>query len=725
MDRNATHTPPPKPSGRTITNFNDGWRFCKLAITNGVSRLPVEAVDFDDSAWEAVTLPHTWNAASYNDPFSGNGEASREGYGCTPAENSGYAEGYYRGVGAYRKNFYFSGNEYGGRKIFLEFKGANTITELFVNEKPVGKHEGGYSTFRFDITEYVKLDSNNIILVEVNNAPTDFIAPITNQGDFTKMGGIYRDVNLITVASAHIDLTDHGSSGIYITPENISKNHTDIDIMVQLSNDASKECHLLVTVQLFGMDNTPILSKKSKKTLPSQKKSCVKFVIPLENPILWDGTNNPYLYTAKITLSSSDGILDECVQPFGIRSYLIDPEKGFFLNGHPLELRGVNYHQDSFENGWAMTDQQRARDYNMIREMGCTSVRMAHYQHDSYEYDLCDQLGLTVWTEVGIVNKMSANEKEPFAVSEKFFHNAKQQLTELIRQNYNHPSIIVWGLSNELYQMSDEIFTFYAELEQLAKNEDKSRLTTFADAQFWGKFLTLPADVVGYNRYFGWYHDAGSAKEFGAWLDCYHTTKESRPICISEYGGGAAISQFKDNINWRMDIDPWGHRHYQNYQSEMHEIIWAQLATRKYLWAKYIWCMFDFASAGRCEGDTKGQNDKGLVTRKRIPKDAFYFYKSIWNNTFMLHLTEKGFSPRPSMVPKVKAYTNAERAELFVNGISQGILTRENLRPEYPTVFVWENIKIHPGIGNKILVTAVSSSGENLSDSTVWIGMEV
>lgn len=370
-----------------------------------------------------------------------------------------------------------------------------------------------------------------------------------------------------------------------------------------------------------------------------------------------------------------------------------------------------------------MTDEQRERDYGMIRKMGCTSVRMAHYQHDQYEYELCDRLGITVWTEIGIVNKMSAGENDDLAVSDKFADNAKRQLTELIRQNYNHPSVIVWGISNELNQMTDEIFGIYTELCRLAKTEDKTRLITFADNQFRGRFLELPTDAAGYNRYFGWYKDAGPAEKFGEWLDSYHGTRDSRPICVSEYGGGAAMSQFKDNIDWQADIDPWGERHYQNYQSAMHEKIWAQFAERPYLWGKYVWCMFDFASDERNEGDTNGQNDKGLVTRKRIPKDSFYFYKSVWNSEPMLHLTEKGFSRRGSVVPQIKAYSNADSTELFINGISQGIIKRTDLDSKYSTVFTWKNIKIVKDMENEILVKAFLSDGTILEDSTVWTGI--
>ncbi len=693
--------------GRTVTEFNDDWRFIRLAEESGLSGIYFDAADFDDGLWEKISLPHTWNSVDGADGKTGIGEE---------------AEGYYRGLGVYRKTACLRESEYGGKSVFIEFEGANTVAELYVNGSFAGRHEGGYSAFRFDITQFIRLDGENIFDVKVNNAPTDYIAPITDQGDFTKMGGIYRKVRLIAVGDVHIDLMDFGSSGIYVTPGNISEDHADTDIVVKLANDGDESRNVSIEVNISGMDGETAASGCGEITLMPRQKSQAEFRLLLKNPVLWNGIENPYLYTAEITVVSEEKVLDGYRQEFGVRTYRVDPETGFFLNGKYLDLHGVNYHQDSFENGWAMTDRQRERDYAMMRDLGCTSVRMAHYQHNSREYELCDRLGITVWTEIGIINKMSADETEGHKVSRRFTDNAVQQFTELIRQNYNHPCVIVWGISNELHQITDEIYSIYTKLYRLAQKEDKTRLVTFADNQFSGRFLELPADVVGYNRYFGWYKEAGPADKFGEWLDLYHETKEKRPICVSEYGGGAAITQFKDNVDWNNDIDAWGERHYQNYQSAMHEKIWEQFAKRKYLWGKYIWCMFDFASDGRNEGDTNGQNDKGLATRDRVPKDSFYFYKSVWNNEPMLHLTEKGFKLRGRIVPRIKAYSNADGIELFVNGVSQGKIKRCDLEGGCPTVFAWENIEIKNDAENEILVRAFFPDGTESEDRAFWRG---
>lgn len=693
-------------TGRTVINFDASWKFLKLTQKDGLSELSVEAADFDDRAWEAVTLPHTWNAIDGADGWSGVDEGG---------------ENYYRGLGGYRKSYIFP-DDLAGKRIFMEFEGANTVTELYINEKFVGKHEGGYSAFRFDVTGFVKLGVENVITVKVSNAPTDYIAPILGEGDFTKMGGIYRDANIIAVEPLHIELMDYGASGVYVTPKNISAEHADIDVLIKLANDSTEQKKAAVTVDILDTEGNVAASGGAEVSISANGKAETTVTIPLDDPTLWNGVENPYLYSATVTVSDGESEADSLTQTFGIRTYYIDPEKGFFLNGEYLDLRGVNYHQDSYENGWAMTDLQRERDYNMMLDLGATSVRMAHYQHDSYEYDLCDHLGLTVWTEIGIVNKMSAT--DDLSLADGFAENAKQQLTELIRQNYNHPSIIIWGTSNELYQMSDEIFDLYIELNELANQEDNTRLISFADAQFWGRFIDLPGDVVGYNRYFGWYID-GADGAFGKWLDDYHYNKEHRGIAVTEYGGGGAISQHKDNIIWAQDIDSWGERHYENYQSAMHEDIWAQFSERPYLWGKYIWCMFDFASDGRQEGDTKGQNDKGLVTRERVPKDAFYFYKSVWHDEPMLHLTEKRFTERPSLVPQVKAYSNAESVELFVDGKSMGVINRFDLDENHSTVFIWENVQIKEDSTSEIKVVATLADGSALEDTAKWEGYYV
>lgn len=684
---------------RKIINFNSNWLFTTLPTNGTISAEAVQKADYPDSGWESVTLPHTYNATD--------GTSGRTG----PFEGG---EHYYRGSVCYRRKF----RAYHPDKcVFIEFGAVSIVAEIYVNGEYVGVHKGGYSAFRFDISRFLKADENTIAVI-VSNAPSDHIAPITDQGDFTKMGGIYRDVQLVVTEKAHIDMLDYGSSGIYITPKNITAEKADTDILVRLANDDSKKKALTVCAEIYDNDNRLVTAVRNDTEIDAEAKETALLTTAIERPRLWQGRSSPHLYTAKITVSEGEDLLDEATQTFGIRSFYIDKEKGFYLNGVHTDLHGVNYHQDSYENGWAMNDEQRRRDYDMMLDMGCNAVRMAHYQHCRHEYELCDRHGLSVWTEIGIVNKI-APDNDTLTIEEGFAENAKQQLTELIRQCYNHPCIIVWGISNELYQMSDDIYSLWCELSGLARKEDGTRLITLADNQFWGRFLDMPVDVVGYNRYFGWYKDAGPAEKFGEWLDEQYCHKANHPICVSEYGGGGAITQHKDSIVWEDEIDPWGKRHYESYQAIMHEKIWEQFSKRRYLWGKFIWCMFDFSSDGREEGDTVGQNDKGLCTRERIPKDAYFFYKSVWNDKPMVHITEKRFTTRPYIVPVVRIYSNAEKTELFVNGISAGFGEHSE---GSPTVFLWKNVQLKKGEGNIISVKATLNGGKMIQDEAVWTG---
>lgn len=692
---------------RLVENINSGWKFAKLSKKAG-SAAKIEAPGFDDSLWQPVSLPHTWN------DFDG----ADHHYSPEALTQPELSEGYYRGLGGYRKSLSLP-ESFENKRVFIEFDGVNTIAMVYINGEYVGSHEGGYSAFRFDITDYVRPGKVNLIAVKADNSPSDHIVPITNQGDFTKMGGIYRSVKLIAADPLHIDMMDYGSPGIYITPCNISANHSDVNFRVLLANDSPYDKKVTVSARITDPYGKEVEKLSVSQSLAAGQRVSRELNASVESPCIWNGVSSPLLYSAEITLTADEAITDCITQSFGIRSCMADPEKGFILNGVPTRLKGVNYHQDSFENGWAMENSQFERDYRLMLEMGVNSVRMAHYQHNPYEYSLCDRLGITVWTEIGLINRITADESGKVKILPKLKENLCQQLNELIRQNYNHPSIIFWGICNELYQMNDEIYGIFSELCSLARNIDPCRLITFADNQSWGKFLELPSDVVGCNRYFGWYKEAGEVEKLSQWLDNYHKNNPSRPLCISEYGGGGAISQFMESPT-QDDINPWGSPHYLNYQSLLHEKLWAQLNERKYLFGCYIWCIFDFASAGRKEGDTVGQNDKGLVTRKRTPKDAYYFYKSVWNDEPTLHLTEKAFTPRNRIVPKVKAYSNCESAELFVNGISKGIILRSHLDPLYSTVFTWNNVEILPDRENEVKVKSRFADGSILEDSAFW-----
>lgn len=617
---------------RTYEYINSGWRFSKVGgLPEGRQTEPKS----DDSGWELVELPHTWNAAD-----------------CTGVSSRApeYSEGYYRGAGCYRRKVKLPHEQYHGKHVFIEFAGANTTTVLFVNGKKAGVHVGGYSAFRFDITKLVRPGADNQFTVYVSNATSEFVAPIGDCGDFTKMGGIYRAVRLIAVDKLRIALRDNGSSGVYITAKPEADGGAEVRVLVKLENDSAEEKNATVRVTISG--GAANIQREAKLTIAPGEASA-EFSLKLPGAHLWDGVRDPFLYSAKIAVLSGGTALDGVTEQFGVREFSIDREKGFFLNGKHTPLHGVNYHQDSPRAGWAMTNKQRERDYAVMRDMGCNAVRMAHYQHASEEYALCDKLGMCVWTEIGIIGKLCPGEPAEPQLSREFADSAMQQLTELIAQTYNHPSVMFYGMSNEIYQMSDSIHSLYEQMYDY----------------------------------------------------------------ISENGGGGAISQHKDNVNWLTDIDPNGERHYENYQSRLHEQIWAQIGSLDYLWAKLIWCMFDFPAAGRREGDTAGINDKGLCTRERVPKDAYWFYRSVWNSEKTCRLTEKRFTERPANVPEVRAYSNAERTELLLNGNSLGFGKVPDTR--LPTVFVWKDVKLRPG-KNDLLLRAFYSDGTVLEDGASW-----
>lgn len=683
-------------TGRRITNINDSWRFSKL--DGGLSLN--HSMFYDDSQWQEVTLPHTWNAEDGSDGWA-----------------SVYADGspYYRGKCAYCRTLLLSGEDI-RKKLFIEFEGANTITELYVNSISAGVHEGGYGAFRFDITDLV-VEGENQLTVTVDNSTTNDIAPINREGDFTKMGGIYRGVSLIAVDGVHIDLMDYGSLGVYLTPYNIKGTSADLNILVKVKNDTDTLANAEVSAVIYDAEGKGAGAVSSKLTVPAGAGTSVQMNIPMDHIHLWNGVVDPYLYSCEITITS-DEYVDKVTETTGFRTYSVDNGRGILLNGERIYLKGVNYHQDSFENGWAMTDEQRERDYAMLRRLGANAVRMAHYQHASYEYNICDLEGLIVYSEIPLINRTTDDEtKHP---TERFQNNIKQQLIEMIRQNYNHPSILFWGISNELYDVDKITRRLYAELVRIAKQEDPTRHTIYADNVASEETMSRSekADLVGYNRYDGWYYSRlGGMSE---WVTV-KSNLDGRPVCVSEYGGGAALTQHMDEPTMK-DIDPNGKRHPEEYQSIVHEETWADLSSMQ-IFGSFIWCMFDFASDTREEGDTKGLNDKGLVTRDRVEKDAFYFYQSVWTDEPMVHITSKRFTERPYEIPIIKVYSNASCVELLVDGVSKGVIQKADLDQYHRTIFKWENIIIKTGEINEIKAVATFADKTILQDNAVWSGI--
>ena len=684
-------------------DISSQWKFSKISYSAEEISASV-TVEYDDSLYETISIPHTWNV-----------EDGADGLQTTDDDGNSY----YRGNGIYRKELTLEYRLWGQKRIYLSFEGANTVTTVYINGKKVGCHEGGYSRFRFDITDYVLWDQKNVVAVLVDNSRTTYIAPLGWEGDFTKFGGIYRSVCLLGVDDVSIDLMKNGSDGV-LASAILSDDYSNgvVNVCTSLRNESENEKQLQIISVLKDNEGREVTRAGVSTIIKSKCCGDVEYTITVVNPHLWNGVKDPYLYTLETNLLLNGRVIETVTIETGFRNYNFQ-ENQFYLNGQPYNIHGVNYHQDSIANGWAMKDEEWDADYAMMMDMGVTAVRMAHYQHNSYEYQLCDRLGIIVYTEIPLINR---SKSESFDVDWTLFtENIKQQLRELIYQNYNHPSVCFWGISNELYDVDEETSKLYTDLCNLALMLDSTRKTIYADNQAYPEYVKRSgaANLVGYNRYDGWYYNKPGGT--CSWI-AQHQKTDLRPSCITEYGAGGAITQHKDNVTQK-DIIPDGKVHYEEYQAIYHEEAWKDIVTSKNVWGEFIWCMFDFASDSRDEGDTKGQNDKGLVTRDRLTKkDAYYFYQSVWSDIKMVHITSSRYKVRPYNVPEIKVYSNAELVELFVNGTSVGVQKSSFVHGK-STVFTWNNIELLRNEKNTVKAVAAFADGSVKKDYAVWFGI--
>jgi beta-galactosidase len=654
---------------RTTAVLGEGWRFLRADAVGA------EGVAFDDASWSSVTVPHTYNASDGQD---GGGD-------------------YYRGVGWYRRTL--AAPALAGRRAFLEFGAANAVADVFVNGVLVGSHRGGYSAFRFDVTDAL-VAGDNVLAVKVDNAPQPDVPPL--QADYTFFGGLYRPVRLITADALHVDLLDHASPGVYLRAHDVSTASAGVTARVRVRNAGAAGAGASLSLTLLDAMGTAVATVEGSADVAAGATSEVVLEGAVANPRLWDGQRDPYLYTARVDVVRDGVITDSITQPLGIRSFAVDAAAGFSLNGRALDLHGVNRHQDRIDRGWAIGTAEHDEDMAFIREIGATAVRLAHYQHDQYFYDLCDRAGLVVWAEIPLVDAITN--------SPAFSDNARQQLTELIRQSYNHPSIVFWGFGNEQRTDDAATNTLLADLAALTASEDDSRLSTYAHCcNADTSALTSHGDLVGYNYYYGWY--MGSFNDVGVWADALHAAQPGLRFALSEYGAGASVIQHEDPPQQPATTAPF---HPEEYQSALHEATWRQLEARPYIWGKFVWNLFDFASDGRAEGDGPGRNDKGLVTYDRqTRKDAFYWYKASWSAEPVVHITSRRFEPRTTPTIDVKVYSNLERVSLTVNGAALPELTASD------RLFRWTAVALQPG-ANVVEARGTDASGAAVTDSVTW-----
>ena len=625
-----------------------------------------------------VDLPHTWNA---QDALSGKID-------------------YKRGIGNYEKNLFIR-PEWKGKRLFIRFEGVNNIADVFINRRHIGEHRGGYGAFIFEITGKVEYGKENSILVRVNNGEQLDIMPLV--GDFNFYGGIYRDVHLLITDETCISPLDYASPGVRLIQDSVSHRYAKVRAIVDLSNGSSGNQEVELNVRL--LDGQRVVKEGTKNVnLSGNEVMQQELTFEIDQPHLWNGRQDPFLYQAEVTLFRNGQMVDRVTQPLGLRFYRIDPDKGFFLNGKHLPLQGVCRHQDRSEVGNALRPQHHEEDVALMLEMGVNAVRLAHYPQATYFYDLMDKNGIIVWAEIPFVGPGGYNDKG-FVDLPAFRANGKEQLKELIRQHYNHPSICVWGLFNELTELGDNPVEYIKKLNVLAHQEDTTRPTTSASNQMGD--LNFITDAIAWNRYGGWY--GGTPADLGKWLDRMHKDHPKICIAISEYGAGASIYHQQDSLVKTVPTSWW---HPENWQTYYHIENWKTISSRPYVWGSFVWNMFDFGAAHRTEGDRPGINDKGLVTfDRKVRKDAFYFYKANWNREEpMLYLTGKRNTVRTQRLQIITAFTNQAGAELFVNGKSYG-----KAIPDSYAILEWKNVELQPG-ENEIKVVSTNKKLP-LSDS--------
>ena len=597
---------------RKIININEQWDFYKGIAFGG-----------EKGEAEKISLPHTWNAIDGQD--GGND--------------------YFRGTCLYEKVINKADLPQADL-YYLEICGANSSAEVFVNGESLAKHDGGYSTWRVNVTEYLKESAT--ISINVDNAPNDRVYP--QVADFTFYGGLYRDVNIVCVNNSHFDLDYFGGTGFTVTPEICGE-------------DAKIALQTWITNKTENQQIRYTLTDAQNNVVANATTSDLAVTLDIQKVIRWHGRKNPYLYTATAELVDGDNVIDAVSTRFGCRTFKVDPEKGFILNDEEYPLHGVSRHQDRLGIGNALTKEHHKEDMDFICELGATTIRLAHYQHDQYFYDLCDERGMVIWAEIPYISQHMPTGRE----------NTISQMKELVTQNYNHASIVTWGLSNEITMKGDsdpDLLENHRILNDLCHEMDKTRPTTIAAVSMCpinSPYIQIP-DLVSYNHYFGWY--GGDTSMNGPWFDKFHATHPNIPIGVSEYGCEA--------LNWHTS-NPTQGDYTEEYQSFYHEELIKQLFTRKYIWSTHVWNMFDFGADARCEGGENGQNHKGLMTfDRKYKKDSFYAYKAWLSDEPFVHIAGKRYVDRVEDVTKVTVYSNQPEVELFANGVSLGKKSAED-----------------------------------------------
>jgi beta-galactosidase len=660
--------------GRLTRPFNEGWQFKRGPFAANETKQPA----FQEEGWEAVKIPHTWNARDmqlkHND--------------------------FYAGEAYYRKRFHVD-EAWRGKHLFLRFEGVGQVAALYVNGELAGNHRGGYSAFAFNVSAMVKYGEENELLLRVDNAARPDVIPV-NHSLFGVYGGIYRPVWLIVTEPVHVTVTDHASPGIYITQQNVSERRADISVKVKLENGEAR--NRPVTLESAIHDGSgKLVSRRSDDIIlaPDGVQERVQH-FQVRRPRLWNGRPDPYLYKVVTRLKSGDVVLDEVVQPLGIRKYEIRAGEGFFLNGKRYPMYGVTRHQDWWELGSALENEHHDFDLSVIMDIGATTVRFAHYQQSDYLYSRCDSLGLIIWAEIPFVNRVTGEERE----------NAKEQLRELIRQSFNHPSIYAWGLHNEVYKPHAYTAALTRELHDLAKTEDPDRYTAAVNG--YGHMehpVNGNADIQGMNRYFGWYEK--KLKDITPWIEDLESRFPDNKFMLTEYGADANIhhqtEHIGESLNWTAPFYP------ETFQTATHEYQWSVIARHPYIIASYLWNAFDFAVPMWARGGVEARNMKGLVTfDRKVKKDSYFWYKANWSEEPVLYITQRRLKEREKRVTSITVYSNVGVPRVTLNG-----KPLEGIREGYTRVhYILDNVTLEQG--KNVIAASVTRGEQRYEDQVEW-----
>ncbi len=672
-------------ASREKISLNEGWRFLPEGIAFGQNKTLV-----DDTTWEKVSIPHTWNAF---DPYDDE-------------------KSYRRGISWYRKNIRLTPEDLKNKRAFLHFEAANQVADVYVNGIQVGRHKGGYTGFTFEITKAIDLEAETqLIAVMVNNAHDAMIAPLAI--GYTLYGGIYRDVWLITTNETHFDLEDYSSQGVFIKTPEVSKEKATVSITGNIVNQSTDTNTLQVESIIYDDKDNVVASTASDLSVSKEEKGSYTHALEINAPRLWS-PDDPYLYKVHSLIKKNGVVIDKIVNPLGCRWFSVDENKGFFLNGEHLSLRGTTRHQDMLDKGSALSNEDHRRDMQIVKDMGCNFIRISHYPQDPEVLRAADELGLIAWEEIPLVDYMT--------IDQEFLDNSKHMLLEMIHQHYNHPSVVLWGSMNEIFlwgnnedrikRQTDSVYMrnvakFAKELNDLIEKEDPTRLSTIAmhggSKDYDAVGIEDTPQVSSYNIYAGWY--GGTFDGFGRFFDNIHKRKPKQKIFVSEYGAGGDL---RLNSEKPIRFDFTG-----QYQRMFHEAHLKQINERDYFIGTSIWNEFDF-SQPHVGGPIPHLNQKGMFTWDRKPKDVYYLYKANWNKEPMVHIAEKDWQKR-AIANKTKTYditiyTNLTSVELYVNSKRVGKKPSGDLNK-----IVW---KVKLKEGKNTLRAVGSSNGKRIEDFT-------